>query len=225
MPPAGAAAPAHLCPRPIYARQIVQLMAGNHPLRIPKIDRETALLNRMVTICFQNPVKESEMRQGLHKDLLDEAPYIVSPWWQHRIRQIQAECQYFPLEAADCPPIPEIVKIPHTHGRLILHPTKSIFWTEPLILRPGDSFHMILATTFSRAIRSKGLLWYVCAFSYLRSALMASSPTSCLTSPTGCLCRKNTRRRMPAAVIAQSSVSWRSVATLSRRRRLPPRHA
>ena len=60
-----------------YHSKPLLLMAGNHPLRIPKIDRETALLNRMVTICFQNPVKESEMRQGLHKDLLDEAPYIV----------------------------------------------------------------------------------------------------------------------------------------------------
>lgn len=60
-----------------YHSKPLLLMAGNHPLRIPKIDRETALLNRMVTVCFQNPVKEGKMRQELYKDLLDEAPYII----------------------------------------------------------------------------------------------------------------------------------------------------
>ena len=60
-----------------YHSKPLLLMAGNHPPRIPKLERETALINRMVTIYFQNPVEEREMRLELYRDLLGEAPYIV----------------------------------------------------------------------------------------------------------------------------------------------------
>ena len=53
------------------------LFAGNHPIQIPHMEKEQALLNRMIVIPFRNPVPESSMRQELYKDLLEEAPYIV----------------------------------------------------------------------------------------------------------------------------------------------------
>ncbi len=53
------------------------LFAGNHPIQIPNMDKEKALLNRMVVIPFRNPIAEADMQQDLYKDLLNEAPYIV----------------------------------------------------------------------------------------------------------------------------------------------------
>ena len=60
-----------------YYQKPLLLLAGNHPLQIPRIEREEALLNRMVTIPFYNPVAVCDMRHQLYKNLLDEAPYIV----------------------------------------------------------------------------------------------------------------------------------------------------
>lgn len=75
------------------------VMAGNHPLRISGIDQETAFLNRMVTIYFQNPVQEWEMRQELYRDLLDEAPYIIGEAIQayHRLEQNRFELVRVPV--------------------------------------------------------------------------------------------------------------------------------
>jgi len=53
------------------------LFAGNHPLQIPNMAKEQALLNRMIIIPFRNPVPESDMKQELYKQLLEESPYIV----------------------------------------------------------------------------------------------------------------------------------------------------
>lgn len=53
------------------------LFAGNHPIQIPHIEEEQALLNRMIVIPFRNPVQEADMKQELYTDLLEEAPYIV----------------------------------------------------------------------------------------------------------------------------------------------------
>lgn len=60
-----------------FYRKPMLLFAGNHPLRIPNMAQEQALLNRMVTIPFRNPVSEEDMEQELYKKLLQEAPYIV----------------------------------------------------------------------------------------------------------------------------------------------------
>lgn len=51
--------------------------AGNHPIQIPHMGQEGALLNRMVTIPFTNPVAPHKMHQQLYQDLLAEAPYIL----------------------------------------------------------------------------------------------------------------------------------------------------
>lgn len=63
--------------RTIYQKPLL-LFAGNHPIRLPNISQEQALLNRMVVIPFANPVEEAAMTQQLYKTLLDEAPYIVA---------------------------------------------------------------------------------------------------------------------------------------------------
>ena len=60
-----------------FYRKPMLLFAGNHPLRIPNMAQEQALLNRMVVIPFCNPVPEGRMEQALYKKLLNEAPYIV----------------------------------------------------------------------------------------------------------------------------------------------------
>lgn len=60
-----------------FYRKPMLLFAGNHPIRIPNVAQEQALLNRMVVIPFRNPVSEQQMEQALYKKLLDEAPYIV----------------------------------------------------------------------------------------------------------------------------------------------------
>jgi len=60
-----------------FYRKPMLLFAGNHPIRIPNMAREQALLNRMVVIPFRNPVTEGQMEQELYKKLLGEAPYIV----------------------------------------------------------------------------------------------------------------------------------------------------
>lgn len=88
-----------------YHSKPLLLMAGNHPLRIPKLEREAALLNRMVTIYFQNPVGEREMRQELYKDLLDEAPYIVGEAIEayYRLEQNGFELTRVPIPAEYAP--------------------------------------------------------------------------------------------------------------------------
>jgi len=51
-------------------------MASNYPIRIKEIDKETALLNRMLVIPFFNPVGEDEMNLDLIGDLTEDLPYI-----------------------------------------------------------------------------------------------------------------------------------------------------
>ena len=82
-----------------YHHKPLLVLAGNHPLRISGIDQETALLNRMVTICFQNPVLERDMRQELYRDLLEEAPYIVGEAIQayYRLEQNNFEVMQVPV--------------------------------------------------------------------------------------------------------------------------------
>lgn len=91
-----------------YHHKPLLLMAGNHPLRISGIDREIALLNRMVAICFQNPVQERDMRQALYLDLLNEAPYIVGQAIQSyyrlernnfKLTQVPLPQEYMPQDA------------------------------------------------------------------------------------------------------------------------------
>lgn len=60
-----------------FYRKPLLLFAGNHPIRVPNIAKEEALLNRMVVIPFANPCDERDMIQHLYKELLREAPYIV----------------------------------------------------------------------------------------------------------------------------------------------------
>lgn len=66
----------HRSPSTCYDKPLL-LFAGNHPIQIPHIEEEQALLNRMIVIPFRNPVQEADMKQELYKDLLEEAPYIV----------------------------------------------------------------------------------------------------------------------------------------------------
>lgn len=54
------------------------LCAGNYPVRLPRIEREQALLNRMVVIPFANPINPSEEQQHFYLALLDDAPYIIN---------------------------------------------------------------------------------------------------------------------------------------------------
>ncbi len=61
----------------IYHKPLL-LFAGNHPIRIPNISKEQALLNRMVVIPFSNPVPVQEQTPKLYELLLKDAPYIVA---------------------------------------------------------------------------------------------------------------------------------------------------
>lgn len=65
------------------------IMASNFPLKIADAHKETALLNRVITIPFQNPVSESEMTQNLYEHLLHETPYILNQAMQayHRFKE------------------------------------------------------------------------------------------------------------------------------------------
>lgn len=54
------------------------LLCGNHPIRLPNLSKEQALLNRMVVIPFGNPVDPAEQQQEMYKLLLNESAYIVS---------------------------------------------------------------------------------------------------------------------------------------------------
>ena len=60
-----------------YYRKPLVVFAGNYPLRIPRIEKEEAFLNRMVVIPFSNPQNEETMIHHLYKELLQEAPYII----------------------------------------------------------------------------------------------------------------------------------------------------
>ncbi len=61
----------------IYRKPIL-LFCGNHPIRIPEMAKEQALLNRMIVIPFSNPVKIEEHQEHFYLKLLEEAPYIIS---------------------------------------------------------------------------------------------------------------------------------------------------
>lgn len=63
-------------PITIYQKPLL-LFAGNHPIQIPKMKKEQALMNRMVIIPFRNPVPDSGMHQEIYREFLDEAPYIL----------------------------------------------------------------------------------------------------------------------------------------------------
>lgn len=63
--------------RTIYRKPLL-VFCGNHPILIPNISKEKALINRMVVIPFGEPVKLEEQRQHLYQLLLEEAPYIVN---------------------------------------------------------------------------------------------------------------------------------------------------
>lgn len=60
----------------IFQKPVV-LFATNYPLKIPHIDQEEALLNRMVTLHFSNPVPEEKQTQHLFRQLLEEKAYII----------------------------------------------------------------------------------------------------------------------------------------------------
>lgn len=64
------------------------ILASNFPLKIADAHKETALLNRVITIPFQNPVSESEMTQNLYEHLLHETSYILNQAMQtyHRFK-------------------------------------------------------------------------------------------------------------------------------------------
>lgn len=62
--------------RTIYRKPLL-VFCGNHPILIPNISKETAILNRMVVIPFGEPVKLEEQTQHLYQQFLEEAPYIV----------------------------------------------------------------------------------------------------------------------------------------------------
>lgn len=54
------------------------LCAGNHPIRIPNLHKEEALLKRLVQIPLTGVPDSTEMRHQLYQDLLEEASYIIS---------------------------------------------------------------------------------------------------------------------------------------------------
>lgn len=63
-------------PTTLYTKPLF-FCAGNHPIRIPNIGKEQALLNRMVLIPFMGVCQEEDRIPLLFEKLLDEAPYIV----------------------------------------------------------------------------------------------------------------------------------------------------
>ncbi len=68
--------PKGMNPTTFYDKPLL-LCAGNHPIRIPRMSQEQALLNRMVVIPFLNPVPDEAAQQQLYLSLLEEAPCIV----------------------------------------------------------------------------------------------------------------------------------------------------
>ncbi len=54
------------------------LCAGNHPIRIPSLHKEEALLKRLVQIPLTGVPDATEMRHQLYQDLLEEASYIIT---------------------------------------------------------------------------------------------------------------------------------------------------
>lgn len=63
-------------PSTIYRKPLF-FCAGNHPLRLPHMEREDALLRRMVVIPLVGAVTEDDIIPQFYKVLLREAPYIV----------------------------------------------------------------------------------------------------------------------------------------------------
>ena len=53
------------------------MFAGNHPIRIPNMAKEQALLNRMIVIPFSNATPPEQQTQQLYRLLQQEAAYIV----------------------------------------------------------------------------------------------------------------------------------------------------
>ena len=66
----------HLGPTSIYQKPLL-IFASNYPIKVNRIQEETAFLNRMITIPFSNPCPEDEMIPQLYKELLCESPYII----------------------------------------------------------------------------------------------------------------------------------------------------
>ena len=64
-------------PKTIYKKPLY-IFVGNHPIRVPNMSNEEALLNRMVIIPFAAAVPKEQRTENLYKALLAEAPYIVS---------------------------------------------------------------------------------------------------------------------------------------------------
>lgn len=90
----------YLAPSTCYEKPLL-LFAGNHPIQIPRMEEEQALLNRMIVIPFRNPVQEADMKQELYKDLLKEAPYIVrEAFAEYR----ELEWNNFQLARSELPP-------------------------------------------------------------------------------------------------------------------------
>lgn len=77
------------------------LFAGNHPIQIPNMKKERALMNRMIVIPFRNPVPESSMHQELYRELLKESPYILR---EALAVYYELEQQAFQLTQASLPP-------------------------------------------------------------------------------------------------------------------------
>lgn len=77
------------------------LFAGNHPIQIPNMAKERALMNRMIVIPFRNPVPESSMHQELYRELLQESPYILR---EALAVYCELEQRAFQLTQASLPP-------------------------------------------------------------------------------------------------------------------------
>lgn len=61
-----------------YYKKPLVMLAGNHPIKVQRADREDALFNRMVVIPFADPGIDSSQRiPDLYLHFLEEAPYIV----------------------------------------------------------------------------------------------------------------------------------------------------
>lgn len=53
------------------------LCAGNHPIKVPNVEKEQAFVNRMVVIPFSNPIQLEEEQQHFYRALLEDSAYIV----------------------------------------------------------------------------------------------------------------------------------------------------
>lgn len=63
-------------PKTVYQRPLY-VFAGNHPIRVPNMAKEQALLNRLIVIPFSYAPPPEKQTQQLYKLLLRESAYIV----------------------------------------------------------------------------------------------------------------------------------------------------